>query len=552
MRPECHRCCVAMTYWFFFSRMTCVMERMKPADTTLIDLLREATQRRPEAVFVHGTHAGGENVAITFRQLHESSGRIAAGLLERGLRRGDRIAIAAPNHVEWLELFFGAARIGVAVVTLNVRYRASELDYMINQAGARLVVSAAGDGDFDFEEFYAGFRDRIPSVEEVVFLNGSSFEQSFERLYAEPVTELLDTAEKAVTGDDPAAILYTSGTTGTPKGAVLTHGSIVGAAAAQVEHFQSSHDDVYLGVMPLNHVGGLTCTITAALVTCSTVVLPAAFSPKAALAAMEHYGVTIFAGVPTMWQLMTGDETLADRNVQSVRLCVIGGSNVEPAMAERIKGVFAGAGLANLYGLSETSGAAVISPPDDSTEMVSRSIGVTLPGIEARVTGVDGATVPTGQEGELQVRGPGTAAGYWDLPEATAETFLADGWVATGDMVSQEPDGHIILRGRRKEMFVQGGYNVYPVEVENVLTAHPTVSMAAGFGVPDPVLGEIGCYYIMAAPGHEVSEDELRAFCAERLANYKVPRQIVITDALPTTPAGKIAKAVLREQHDAE
>jgi len=248
---------------------------------------------------------------------------------------------------------------------------------------------------------------------------------------------------------------------------------------------------------------------------------------------------------------MTSDETLVDRNVQSVRLCVIGGSNVEPAMAERIKGVFGGAGLANLYGLSETSGAAVISPPGDSTEMVSRSIGVTLPGIEARVLGTDGSTVLAGQEGELQVRGPGTAAGYWELPDATAETFLADGWVATGDMVSQEPDGHIILRGRRKEVFMQGGYNVYPVEVENVLTAHPGVSMAAGFGVPDPVLGEVGCYYIVAAPGYDVSEDEMRAFCAERLANYKVPRQIVIVDALPTTPAGKIAKALLREQHDA-
>lgn len=524
---------------------------MMPADTTLIDLVREATRRRPDAVFLHGADAGGDPISVTFRQLNDSSRRIAAGLLERGLRRGDRIAIAAPNIVEWLELFFGAARIGVAVVTLNVRYRGSELEYMINQSGARLVVSSASDGDFGFEEFYADFRDQIPSVESVYFLNSSTSEHSFQRLYGEPVPELLEAAESAVAADDPAAILYTSGTTGTPKGAVLTHGSVVGSASAQVDHFQTNQDDVYLGVMPLNHVGGLTCTVTAALMTSSTVVLQAAFSPKAALAAMEDYGVTIFAGVPTMWQLVTSDETLADRNVQSVRLCVIGGSNVEPALAERIASVFGGAGLANLYGLSETSGAAVISPPDDSTEMISRSIGVTLPGIEARVMGMDGSEVSTGQEGELHVRGPGTAAGYWELRDAAAETFLPGGWVATGDMVSQEPDGHIILRGRRKEMFMQGGYNVYPVEVENVLTTHPAVSMAAGFGVPDPVLGEIGCYYIVAAPDRDITEDDVRAFCAERLANYKVPRQIVITDVLPTTPAGKIAKAVLREQHDA-
>ncbi len=514
-------------------------------------LLQAAATRDPEGVFLHCVSASGHAARVTFGALEDRSRLVAAGLLARGLRPGDRIAVAAPNQAEWLELFFGATRIGVVVVTLNVRYREQELEYMLNQSGARLVVSATSMGEFDFEAFYPGFRDRIPTVEQVFFVGGVTEGQRYHDLLADPGAVEWAWAEQTVRGIDPAVILYTSGTTGRPKGAVLTHGSLLGSAAAQVEHLGTRAEDVYLCVMPLNHVGGITCNITTALLTGSTVVLLETFSPTAALDAIARHHVTIFAGVPTMWNVMLAHESFPEHDTGALRLAVIGGSNVEPALAERISEGFPSARLANLYGLSEASGAAVISAGRDDLDTISRSIGVSLPGVTARVADVDGTERTSGNEGELQLRGPGTAVGYWQSPTETAETFLPDGWVATGDMATQDPDGHLVLRGRRKDMFVQGGYNVYPAEVETTLTAHPSVAMAAGIGVPDPVLGEVGCYYIVAHPEHAVTDDELRAFCAERLADYKVPRRFVMTTELPTTPAGKIAKAALRERHDA-
>jgi fatty-acyl-CoA synthase len=519
--------------------------------TTYPQLLRAAVTQDPDKVFLHATLESGRDAAMTYRHLDDRSRRVAAGLLARGLRPGDRIAIAGTNLAEWMEVFFGATRIGVVVVTLNVRYRQHELDYMLNQSGARLVVSAASADGFDFEEFYAGFRDRIPTVEGVYFLGGGSEGQRYRDLLREPTADEQAQYEQAVTPADPAVILYTSGTTGTPKGAVLTHASLLGSAGAQVKHLGTNEDDVHLCLLPLNHVGGITCNVTAALLSHATVVLAETFSPGAALTALARYRVTVFLGVPTMWNLILAHPSLPEHGTETLRLAVIGGSNVEPALARRIADTFSGARLANLYGLSEVSGAAVISAAGDDVGTVSRSIGIALPGVTARVVGLDGAEITRSQEGELQLSGPGTATGYWQMPDETAHTFLPGGWVATGDMVSQNTDGHLILRGRRKEMFLQGGYNVYPVEVENVLTAHPGVAMAAGIGVPDAVLGEVGCYYIVPRAEQSVTEDELRTHCAAHLADYKVPRHFVLATELPTTPAGKINKSALRTKHDA-
>ncbi len=489
---------------------------------------------------------------ITFGGFDELTDRVAAGLLARGIRRGDRIGLLGLNTSQWLAAFFGAARIGAVVVPLNVRYRERELSYMLGQSGARMVICADATPDFDFATFFDGFRSRLPGLSDYVFFGkGFAGSASFDELTATPVdAATLATAREAVVPDDPLLILYTSGTTGRPKGATITHRSILASASAQAEHLAMGEGDVQLGHLPFNHVGGITCTIMTALVSGGSVALVPAFAPDASLHAVERHRVTILAAVPTMYVLMLGRDDFADRDVSSVRICIAGGSNVEPALAETIRRGLPDASLYALYGLSESSGACVLSRPDDDPESVSRTLGVVIGDFEARVVARDGAVLPPGQAGELQIRGDCVAGGYWDMPEETAEVFLPDGWLATGDMVEMEPSGHLVLRGRKKEMYIQGGFNVYPVEIENVLTTHPKVAMAAGIGVPDEVLGEVGRFYVVPRRGAEPpTEEELAAYCRERLADYKVPRQFVVTSDVPLTPVGKIHKALLKERY---
>lgn len=513
---------------------------------TLHGLLGEAVHDAGHKTFLRCTSESGPT-ELSYAELERRSRLVATGLRRRGIRPGDRIAIAAPNQAEWLELFFGATRIGAIVVTLNVRYRQHELDYMLEHSGARMVVTASSDGETDLTQFYRDIDQRIPTVEHVLFL-GSGPARYAELLGDEPDTETIE-LENDVRPEAPAVILYTSGTTGRPKGATLTHSSIVGAARAQVEHLGTTTDDLYVGVMPLNHVGGITCTITAAMATRSTVVLQPGFSPGQTLEAIATNGATLFAGVPTMWNLMLAHESFGQHDTSSLRTAIIGGANAEPELCAAISRSFPHARLRNLYGLSEVSGACVLSADEDELPVVARTLGVPLPGVDIRVVDPEGAAVRPGEDGELLVRSPGTARGYWNDADESARTFLPDGWVATGDMVSVEPDGHIVMRGRRKEMYVQGGYNVYPVEVENVLTAHPAVAMAAGIGVPDQVLGEVGRFYIVCRPGTSSTAEELIEYCQQRLADYKIPRQITFVDELPLTPAGKIAKSTLRDTY---
>ncbi|MFG2002146.1 class I adenylate-forming enzyme family protein [Spirillospora sp. NPDC048911] len=491
---------------------------------------------------------------VTYREFDELTDRVAAGLLARGIRRGDRIGLLGLNTPQWLAAFFGAARIGAVVVPLNVRYRERELSHMLGQSGARMVISLDAVPDFDFAAFFEEFGPQVPGVTDYVFFGGAARagRTSFDELTATPAdpAELM-AARQAVDAADPLVILYTSGTTGRPKGAMLTHRSILASASAQADHLAMDDHDVLLGHLPFNHVGGLTCTVLATLVSGGSVALLPAFSPDAALRAIERYKVTFLGAVPTMYVLMLGRKDFADHDVSSVRMCTAGGSNVEPALAEAIRRAFPGAPLYGLYGLSECSGACVLSRRDDDPETVSRTLGVMIGDFEARVAGPDGTVLPPGETGELQIRGDCVVSGYWDLPAETAEVFLPDGWLATGDMVAMEPDGHLVLRGRKKEMYIQGGFNVYPVEIENVLATHPKVAMAAGIGVPDEVLGEVGRFYVVPRPDTEPpTAAELTDYCRDRLADYKVPRQFVVTVEVPLTPVGKIHKALLKERYE--
>lgn len=490
-----------------------------------------------------------EDRSWTYGEFSDAVGDLASGLLSVGIRSGDRVAIAAPNSAEWLITWHATTRIGAVLVTLNVAYREREFEFMLNQSGAVMLVCAASDGGFDFVSFLDRLRPKLPLVEHFVFLGDEGFEGSRrwgQLLAADGAPAEVADAEARVNVDDPAVILYTSGTTGDPKGATLTHRSIIASGIAQAQHLGQTADDVSIGHMPLNHVGGMTCTVTASMVVGGQVALLPRYSPSLAVQTIKDKGVTIFIGVPTMYRMMMDLPEFPTTDTSSVRLCIIGGSNVEPAAGRRILDAFNGIRLANLYGLSETSGGCIISPDGEDLETLVETLGVAIGDFEVRIADLDGNLLGPDEEGELVVRGDCVAAGYWDKPEETAGAFRSDGWLATGDMAVKREDGRIALRGRKKEMYVRGGYNVYPVEVENVIAQDASVAMCAVIGVPDELHGEAGLAFVVAVPGAELDTDALLRRCAESLAKYKVPSEIRQVESLPLTPAGKIRKVALR------
>jgi acyl-CoA synthetase (AMP-forming)/AMP-acid ligase II len=512
------------------------------AASTLAALLHEKRLARPDAPFLLL-----ESGPVSFAELEAAADRLATALLDRGIGQGDRVAIAAPNGVEWLTTFFATAKIGAILVTLNVVYRERELVYMLGQSGARVLVSARSHADCSFVDLYAQLRaaGKLPALERVAFL-GDAGDESWTALAsttADPAR--LATAAAKVAPADPAVILYTSGTTGTPKGAVLTHESLLASARAQAMHLGHGEEDVMIGHQPLNHVGGMTCTTLTQLVAGGAVTVLPAFTPKAALEMLARDKVTIMVGVPTMYARMLALPEMAELDTSRIRLCIIGGSNLEPGLAARVHEAFPRADFVNLYGMSETSGAAIISPRADSLETICQTIGVMIGDAEGKVVDPDGKTLPDGEPGELWIRASSIAAGYWEQPEATRAVFHEDGFLATGDMAARRPDGRFSLRGRKKEMYIRGGYNVYPAEVENLVATHPSVEAVAIVGAPDETLGEIGVAFVVCRPGKALALDELRSFVGAQVARYKVPDRLEVIEAMPLTPVGKIKKAAL-------
>lgn len=514
--------------------------------TSLSDILERFAVETPDAVFLLTPQRDW-----TYRQVAEAAERVAAGLQELGVSAGDRVAIAAPNSAEWFVTLMATSRIGAALVALNVLYRQHEFDVMLNGSGAVVLICVDRHRDFDFVSFFDGLRDHLKTVREYVFLGGPGFAGSrrWDDLARTPLPQRRTEAPaSAETEETPAVILYTSGTTGDPKGAMLTHRGILASASAEAAHLNLHADDVLIGHMPINHVGGLTCSITAAMVVGAGVLLLPAYHPQDALDGITQRGITVYIGVPTMYTKMMELPGFAIADLSGVRTCVIGGSNVEPALARRIGSSFPRARLANIYGLSETSGGCIMSAAEDDIETLAETLGVPIGDFEVRVVDDERKPLPAGLAGELQIRGAGVAAGYWQLPEATAASFGSDGWFSSGDMAELRTDGRVRLRGRKKEMYVRGGYNVYPAEIENMLAKHPDVAMSAVIGVPDATYGEVGIAFVVPRAGHTIDVADLKQLCHTNLARYKMPEEIRVVDDLPTTPTGKIHKRELQKR----
>jgi len=490
----------------------------------------------------------------SFRDVDEDAGALAARLAAAGVAHGTRIAVIAPNQIEWLHVFYAAARLGAVIVGMSVRYRDTELEYMLADSQASMVVSLPECGGFDYRAYFAAAEagGRFPYLRRVVYLGPRSANAlaPFAALPA-PAKDAAPVKLAAPGPDDVMMIIYTSGTTGKPKAAGLTHGAMLASAAAQAAHLRAAPDDLIQLANPFNHVGGITCGVLTFLLAGAICELVPSFSAETVLTMAARRAPTVISGVPTMLTLLLQHPKLGEVDFAGVRLVFMGGANVDGALLQRLQRVMPNARLMNLYGMTETAGAIVMTPWDCGPDDLLRSIGRPLGGAALRVVGADGRPVPAGEVGELCFKGLGVIPGYAGAHHG-ADAFDGEGWLHSGDLGYVDARGFVFLMGRDKDMYIQGGFNVYPVEVEGVLAGHPAVVLAAGIGVPDPVLGQVGRYYVVPKEGAAVTEQELIAYCRTRVADYKVPRQIVMRERLPTTPAGKIRKSALRGERAAD
>jgi len=467
---------------------------------------------------------------LTYRDLNEASARIAGLLHERGVQPGDRVGIMMPNVPEFPVVYYGVLRSGGVVVPMNPLLKAREVAYYLDDSGARLVFAwhaIADEAQVGAEEADAGSVIVDPAT-------------------AWAATDAPAQPHEVVARDDhdTAVILYTSGTTGRPKGAELTHANLGRnvAIVASPQLFGVAEQDVIFGGLPLFHSFGQTCTMNAAVLRGACLTLLPRFDPGRVLEIIERDRVTIFAGVPTMYTALLHHPDRDRYDVSSVRLCVSGGAAMPVEVMRAFEQAF-GCAVLEGYGLSETSPVASFNHAD--RERKAGSIGTPIAGVKMRVADDDGSELPTGEVGEILVRGHNVMKGYWNMPEAT-QAAVRDGWFHTGDVGRVDEDGYYFIVDRKKDLIIRGGYNVYPREVEEVLHEHPAVAEAAVVGVPHPELGEeVGAAVTLKA-GARATPEEIRDFVKEQIAAYKYPRVVWFMDALPKGPTGKILKREIR------
>lgn len=486
----------------------------------------------------------------TYQELDASVDRVAKALLAAGVRPGDRVATLSTPHPDFFVIFLAASSIGAIWTGLNPKYRIDEYRYVLGDSEPVILLARTRIGVRDYRGDIETLQQELSTLREAVVLgNDPSCERSrplheFLAAGAGVPDDELAAARDAVDPMDPALIVYTSGSTGKPKGAVLPHRGLVRCSITQRSYWDCE-PLILLNYLPINHIGCVGDLSCFCLVGAGTLVFQERFDPAEALELIENEKVTFFAGVPTALQMMLADTDFDSRDLSSVQVAVWSGAPAPRALAEQLLARFPKA--SNAYGMTETVGSVTFAGPGRDLDVLADTIGQPVPRYEVRIVKPDGEVAGPGDEGEIQVRGDFIMKGYWRRPEATADTIDGEGWLHTGDLAVARADGNFELVGRLKELFISGGYNVFPREIEQVIEAHPRVAMAAVIAVPDELYGEVGIAYAMLEPAADVSPEALERHCRERLANYKVPKQFVTVKSLPMLPLGKIDKNALRQ-----
>jgi long-chain acyl-CoA synthetase len=480
-----------------------------------------------QTVAVHGSRTAIklDDLELTYSVVDEASARVAGLLAGHGVGAGDRVGLMLPNVPYFPFAFFGALRLGAVVVPMNPLLKEREVGFHLGDSGARVLLAWHGFADAARAGAQAAGAD-------AVIIAPGEFERTLGQ--ADAVAEVTGRAD-----DDTGLILYTSGTTGTPKGAQLTHGNLRSAAQIAVDLVDAQPDLVAFGALPLFHVFGLTCGLNASTRVGGCLTLLPRFDPGRALEIIQRDGVTEFLGVPTMYTAMLHHPEHEAFDTSCLELCVSGGAAMPVEVLRGFEEAF-GCKVLEGYGLSETCAIASFNRPD--RERKAGSIGIPVPGVEMTLVADDGSEVGEGEVGEILVRGSVVMKGYWNRPDATADTITPDGWLRTGDMGRRDDEGYYSIVDRKKELIIRGGFNVYPREIEEVIYEHPAIREAAVLAVPHESLGEEIAAVVVLKDGAQATEEELRDYVKGRVAAYKYPRRVLITSELPKGPTGKILK----------
>ncbi len=522
-------------------------------ETTIGVALTRAADRWGDRLALVSRHQG---IRMTWGQFDAEASRIATGLIAQGVKAGDRVGIWAPNCAEWAVIQFATARIGAILVTINPAYRTSEVEFALNKVGCSVLVTATR---FKTSDYIAMLREigpeRLPHLRLVVTLGDDAHPgcMRWADLAREPDQAALASAEAALSVHDAINIQFTSGTTGLPKGATLTHHNILNNGYFTGRNLRLTPDDRICVPVPLYHCFGMVLGNLASVTSGAAVVYPAdAFDPVAVLEAVEAEGCTALYGVPTMFITVLNHPALATTRIETLRTGIMAGS---PCPLVTMREVMDRLGMTEVtigYGMTETSPLTTQTATDDPIEAKVGTVGRVHPHAEAKVVGPDGDVVPLGQQGEYCSRGYAVMLGYWDDPQRTADAIDSQGWMHSGDLATMDEAGYVRITGRIKDTIIRGGENISPREIEEFLLTHPDIADAQVFGVADARLGEEVCAWVIARPGAALDVDAVLAHCKGRIAHYKVPRHVRLVSAFAMTVTGKAQKFEMRKMMEAE
>ncbi len=479
----------------------------------------------------------------TFAKIWADVRAAASAFLASGLGYGDRIALWAPNSREWILASLGAHSIGATIVPLNTRFKGQEAADILRRARVKIVFAPENFLNTNYRALIAA--EDLPDLQELIHLD-SEWDNFIARGKGED-DPAVDEAMARLSGDDISDIIFTSGTTGRPKGVRSSHRQAVQTFGDWAVRVDLRQGDRYLVVNPFFHTFGYKAGWVACFVRGATIIPMAMFDVTETVRQIEENRISFLPGPPTIYQSLL--QELAGekpRDFSSLRVAVTGAAPVAPALVERMRNELGMSNIVNGYGMTEC-GAISMTRQGDDPVTIANTCGYPLPGMEVRCIGEDGQDLPPGESGEIWVRGPSVMQGYLDDPEATAEAIDSEGWLHTGDIGTINAEGYLALTDRKKDMYISGGFNCYPAEIENLLVSHPAIEMAGVIGIPDERMGEVGKAFVVLRPGMTANEADIIKWARENIANYKVPRRIVFLPALPRNAAGKILRTELRD-----